>query len=172
MNQTTRIENVTGSSSFIFSALRTAALVGNKYVPDFLSGNIDVFHFVFPTVTSTRMEPNPTAFVPYFFLISSETFLSTCKNRHAPIPGNTTILDFNLYGVDAILFTQHAPKSVGHMFKYNFQSRATRRINHHGVRCGKRARLECGHATEGLLCSIHSYPITVYPSRARFKRMY
>lgn len=82
-------------------------------MPDFLSGKIELFHVVFPTVISTRIEPNPAAFVDaYFFFISSETFLLICKNRHAPKPGKMTMFDVSLYTRDdAGLVAIHAEQS-------------------------------------------------------------
>jgi len=47
------------SPAEIDSALRIMALTGRRKQPDFLSGNIEVFHVELPMMTLTGKEPNP-----------------------------------------------------------------------------------------------------------------
>src|SRR5687768_6072901 len=80
-------EIVTVSPSDIFSFFRISALSGNKYAPTFLSGKIDVFHLVFPTVTKTGNEPQPRRSAPNDSLISNDCFLESVTKCHAAGPG-------------------------------------------------------------------------------------
>src|SRR5690606_5588881 len=77
---------------------RTCFLSGRRYVPDCLSGKMDVFHVVSPSVTSTGSEPNPRLCAPYISLISLDCFLSTLTKCHAAFSlGYSHTFDFILY---------------------------------------------------------------------------
>lgn len=90
------------SVSEILSTLRTCALRGSMYVPDFLSGKIEVSHAVLPIVTRTGSEPHPFADFPYLFFISSASLFGNTKKRHPLIPGYTTTFDLNEYFLDMV----------------------------------------------------------------------
>lgn len=68
----------------IFSALRTDAFNGSKYVSDFLSGKIEVFQLVLPMVTITGREPHPLFIRPKQFVIIFDCFFGTDKKCQAP----------------------------------------------------------------------------------------
>src|SRR6185369_17807933 len=85
------------SPASIPSARRTASFRGNTYVPERLSGKMEVFHFVFPIWASTRIEPKPRLRVVNFSRISEACFLPTYAKNHAPIPGYGTTCERSLY---------------------------------------------------------------------------
>src|SRR3989338_65626 len=68
--------------SLTFSFLRTSALSGRRYAPDFLSGKIDVFQLVLPIVTVTGSEPQPRDNTLNFFLMPSDCFLGRVMKCH------------------------------------------------------------------------------------------
>ena len=68
-------------------------------MPDFLSGKIDVFQTVLPRVTSTGREPQPRAFFPNVFLISSDCFFVIVRKCQPAIPGYSQTLERILYSV-------------------------------------------------------------------------
>lgn len=85
------------------SFLLTSALSGNRYVPDFLSGKIEVSHDVFPIVTDTGSEPHPRPRAPYAALMAADSFLGTVTKCHAAFPGYSHMLRRKLYGADFFL---------------------------------------------------------------------
>lgn len=88
--------NLTVASSSMFSLLRTCALSGRRYVPDFLSGKIEVFQMVFRIDTETGSEPHPFACLPKDSLIAKDSFLGSIRNLQALIPGYTKTFDFRV----------------------------------------------------------------------------
>lgn len=72
------------------SFLRTNAFTGRRYVPDFVSGKIDVAQVVLLMVTETGSEPHPRAFLPNVVFISSDSFLGTVIKCHAAEPPGYT----------------------------------------------------------------------------------
>ena len=64
------------------SAFLTDAFKGSMYVPDFLSGKIEVFHDVFCIVTATGSDPHPRLKSLYVSCISPDIFLGTVTKCH------------------------------------------------------------------------------------------
>lgn len=92
----TCIEKEILSRTKIPSFFRTEALSGSRYVPDFLSGKIEVFHLVFLIVTMTGSDPQPFALAPYFSLISVDCFFGIPRKCHPAMPGYNHTSDFIL----------------------------------------------------------------------------
>src|SRR6266545_3600692 len=69
MSSTVRVAISAASRS---SAVRTARLMGSTYPPRALSGKIEVFQVLPPTVTRTRSEPKPRRGPPTRSRISSD----------------------------------------------------------------------------------------------------
>lgn len=72
----------------------------------FLSGNIEVFHVVFPMVACTGNEPKPRAWLPYASLIALESFLSRLTKCQGVSPGQSHMLALVVY-VFFTLFRQY-----------------------------------------------------------------
>jgi len=81
------------------SFFRTAALSGRRYVPDVLSGKMDVFQRVFPRSIETGIDPQPFATAPNCFLSSADCFFGMRTKCQAAVPCQRKIFDRTVYSV-------------------------------------------------------------------------
>ena len=87
------------------SARRTCAFSGRRYVPERLSGNIEVFHEVLPRTTATGIDPKPRFCLVYFSFSSTDCFLSTLAKCQAALsPGYSHTCDRTRYFFFAIRY--------------------------------------------------------------------
>lgn len=101
-----RILTITLSFLKIPSLLRTAALSASRYVPLFLSGKIEVFHVVFPTVTSAATAPQPRRGFPSWYAVTfAATSFGNETKCHPACPGYSQTFALN----DSFIDYRNAP---------------------------------------------------------------
>lgn len=83
--------------------------MGSRYPFDFLSGNIDVSHIVFPMRALTESDPHPRFKSPNWRFISSDISSGIVTKCHPAIPGynqTTVSILYSLYFTDEMIITK------------------------------------------------------------------